>query len=127
MKQAKWKPKISACWISQYTIGFGVWLYCCFDPSYTAPIGLVWGIPLGERFEVFHSYTILPARRCGVRAAINREIFRHFRTISSSDTASTKAGTAFMKSQGYRRFPQLNVWAKQRPDVEKPKNKKRCP
>jgi len=125
MKESKWKPNLSTCWFDRYTIGFGVWLYCCFDRSYPSPIGLVWGIPMGDRFEVFGSHTVTCARRRGVRTAINREIFRAFRVISSSLTASTKEGTAFMKSQGYRRLAGLDLYAKQKPGGKKPKNKER--
>lgn len=107
----KWVPTPATWWVDWQTIGFGVRLYTLFDRSVPAPIGLVWGIPCEQRFEVFHSYTLPCARQRGVRTAINRQILKDFKVVSTG-LKSEPAGIAFLKAGGYKKSKELQCFFK---------------
>lgn len=115
----KWKPEMSGAWVTYGKIGFGQMIYVLYVPNHTVPIGLVWGEPHAERFNVAGSFVQPWARRNGVRTKINAAIFEHYKAIVTA-SGSKDGGLAFMKASGYQHNRDLDLWS-----LTRPKNKRR--
>ena len=74
-----------------------------FIPDCPYPIGTVWFCFSGRKqIEILHSYTILWARRLGVRTALHREMIRAYPGFAITTGKSNKQSRPWLKKQGFK-------------------------
>jgi len=114
LDKLKVKIDISRCYVEPYSLDYGVVMYICRSRDQMIPIGFVWGIGVGndkktygdallDSYDVWGSYVIPWARRCGVRTLINQKILEHYDVIQTR--SATGEGASFMKKMGYKISP----------------------
>jgi hypothetical protein len=103
--------------VQRYLIGCGQLLYILWVAEVPWPIGIVCGVGTQSEkkthFEVYWSYVLPHARRCGVRTKINETILKEFDVIRTLQ-GSKEGGRAFLIANGFTYDRNRDDWTKVR-------------